>query len=186
MGSKSKKMATKNIMLLPSCLEIRDQLGEGMTLVQLRKAFPMHTKKSLESELKTGLGTGYILLERDIFKSAKAVQNAPAPMVDESMVKDCPQDTTDAPKIDADANDIIQSVLSNILQPFTAPEIAQRTDVIRNHASGYKSAKRAVSLEKALLIASKLGVGDVFVAQLAQASIKFISIQNQSIAGYLE
>jgi hypothetical protein len=78
-------MTTKNIMLLPSCLEIRDQLGEGMTLAQLRKAFPMHTKKSLESELKTGLETGYILLERGIFKSAKAVQNTPTLKGDEPL-----------------------------------------------------------------------------------------------------
>jgi hypothetical protein len=248
----SHKMATKNIMLLPSCLEIRDQLGEGMTIAQLRKAFPMHTKRTLESEIKTGLETGYILLERGIFKDAKAVQNTvrgglvslngDVPKIDTAyfrsyfndwthvyasnginsavalcgcddirtdnkdsytfgeilahvtiknitnicqkcidMVKDCPHavskiDTVDVPKIDTHANDIIQSVLSNVLQPFTAPEIAQRTDVIRNHASGYKSAKRAVSLEKALLIASKLGVGTEFIERLAQEMKNYLNL----------
>jgi plasmid maintenance system antidote protein VapI len=76
-------------------------------------------------------------------------------------------DNTELTKID----NLIQITLSEALQKMTltTSEIAQKSEISKHEVSNYKAAKRAVSLEKSLLIASKLGIGNEFVNQLAQA-----------------
>jgi hypothetical protein len=215
----------------------------------------------LESELKTGLATGYILLERGIFKDAKELTNfdntsdakeltnfdnnepifyseiekqygLDARIYDDCIrrfyiffvenkgksftfnqlwdlsrygsdnlfqirekddaigflsvletkdiihkkgkyysLKELTKIDNNEPKELTKIDNLLQIALSEVLQTLTltTSEMAQQSEISKNEVSNYKSAKRAVSLEKALLIASKLGIGDVFVTQLSQA-----------------
>ena len=72
---------------------------------------------------------------------------------------------TSVSNIDTKPNNVsnIDTILSKILVPFTASEIATKTGLIRNNANGLKSGKRAVSMEKAIIICAKLGLTRKFL-----------------------